>query len=201
MVSEAELLEAIRADPADDGARLVYGDWLLERGDVRGEIVQLQLRYPRRKAQLAKAIAKLPRPAWAGAWPPAFERGFATKVIVSDGDVLVRELAAIRAAHPFAAIELAQPRPLATSGDLIATILVEQDGAGNQATGASWTTTTAVVLDGSGRRVFEETRTYTESYSGSGDHEDGETIVGLAFVAPRELELRISDGTSVRRTF
>ena len=41
--TEAELLRAIREAPEDDGARLVYADWLLERDDPRGELIQLQL--------------------------------------------------------------------------------------------------------------------------------------------------------------
>ena len=40
-MTEAELLAAIHADPRDDAPRLVYADWLLERGDVRGELIVL----------------------------------------------------------------------------------------------------------------------------------------------------------------
>ena len=39
----AELLAAIRAAPGDDRPRLVYADWLQERGDPRGEFIALQL--------------------------------------------------------------------------------------------------------------------------------------------------------------
>jgi uncharacterized protein (TIGR02996 family) len=39
-----ELLAAVYADPEDDGARMVYADWLQERGDVRGEFITLQMR-------------------------------------------------------------------------------------------------------------------------------------------------------------
>jgi uncharacterized protein (TIGR02996 family) len=41
---EAKLLDAIREKPDDDRARLVYADWLLERGDVRGELIVLEHR-------------------------------------------------------------------------------------------------------------------------------------------------------------
>jgi uncharacterized protein (TIGR02996 family) len=41
-LTEANLLAAIHADPEDDGPRLVYADWLLERGDPRGELIVLQ---------------------------------------------------------------------------------------------------------------------------------------------------------------
>lgn len=41
---EAELLEEILRAPDDDAPRLVLADWLSERGDPRGELIQLQLR-------------------------------------------------------------------------------------------------------------------------------------------------------------
>ncbi len=50
--TEAELLAAIYAAPEDDDPRLVYGDWLSERGDPRGEMIVLQI---------AKARGKLSR--------------------------------------------------------------------------------------------------------------------------------------------
>lgn len=37
-----ELLRSVYEDPDDDARRLVYADWLLERGDPRGEFIQLQ---------------------------------------------------------------------------------------------------------------------------------------------------------------
>ena len=42
MATEVELLAAIAASP-DDATRRVYADWLLERGDVRGELIMLDL--------------------------------------------------------------------------------------------------------------------------------------------------------------
>src|SRR5205807_9571090 len=42
-MSDAEhFLEAIRAAPADKVIRLVYADWLDERGDERGEYLRIQ---------------------------------------------------------------------------------------------------------------------------------------------------------------
>lgn len=38
----ASLLQAVLDSPADDDARLVYADWLLEQGDPRGEFIQVQ---------------------------------------------------------------------------------------------------------------------------------------------------------------
>lgn len=39
---ETRLIDAIVAAPDDDAPRLVYADWLLQRGDPRGELIQLQ---------------------------------------------------------------------------------------------------------------------------------------------------------------
>lgn len=39
---EAALIAAIEAAPDDDAPRMVYADWLLERGDPRGELIQIQ---------------------------------------------------------------------------------------------------------------------------------------------------------------
>jgi uncharacterized protein (TIGR02996 family) len=46
MISSDELLARVVADPADLEARRVYADALLERGDPRGELIQLQLARP-----------------------------------------------------------------------------------------------------------------------------------------------------------
>ncbi|MBL8953202.1 MAG: TIGR02996 domain-containing protein [Myxococcaceae bacterium] len=37
------LLQLVHENPADDGARRSYADWLIEQGDVRGELIALQL--------------------------------------------------------------------------------------------------------------------------------------------------------------
>ncbi len=39
---EEAFVDAILAAPADDAPRLVYSDWLLERGDPRGELIAVQ---------------------------------------------------------------------------------------------------------------------------------------------------------------
>src|SRR5262245_49827440 len=60
-MSDAPFLDAIRAAPADDGPRLVYADWLEERGDPRGEFIRLQCEHahlgeddPRQPARAAR---------------------------------------------------------------------------------------------------------------------------------------------------
>lgn len=48
--SGKELLELVWANPADAGVRAVYGDWLVEQGDPRGELIALQLAAPTEKS-------------------------------------------------------------------------------------------------------------------------------------------------------
>jgi uncharacterized protein (TIGR02996 family) len=73
----AALLQAIHDDPDSDQPRLVYGDWLGERGDSAGELITVQCalaRLPqdapertkltRRQNQLLKALAKQ----WGDGW-------------------------------------------------------------------------------------------------------------------------------------
>jgi uncharacterized protein (TIGR02996 family) len=43
-MSEAGFLSAIRADPNDDATRLIYADYLEERGDVRGALLRGEAR-------------------------------------------------------------------------------------------------------------------------------------------------------------
>ncbi len=74
MSDEAGFLRAIQENPEDDDARLVYADWLEERGDMRGEYLRLEhqlVQIPLRLAQLRQHID----PAWlaicsrlAGTW-------------------------------------------------------------------------------------------------------------------------------------
>jgi uncharacterized protein (TIGR02996 family) len=60
---EAAFLNAIRENPADDTARLVYADWLEERNDPRAEYIRLRQQF----AQLAARINDL-----AGQFDPAW---------------------------------------------------------------------------------------------------------------------------------
>jgi uncharacterized protein (TIGR02996 family) len=59
MTEEDALLQAISAEPEDDAPRLVYADWLEERGDPRGEFIRLE-------CALARADPNGPRaaPLW-----------------------------------------------------------------------------------------------------------------------------------------
>jgi uncharacterized protein (TIGR02996 family) len=98
--SEEGLLDAVYANPREDDPRLVYADWLLERGDERGEFITLQFKRrteaytpadEKREAALIKKYGKK----WLGALAPVlsfgkgysgtrFERGF-----ISQADIIL----------------------------------------------------------------------------------------------------------------
>ena len=68
MIDEQAFVQAILANPTDDGPRLVYADWLEERGDLRGEFLRTLtalLRMPRkdkRQAGFRKRLKELRAP-------------------------------------------------------------------------------------------------------------------------------------------
>lgn len=77
---ERAWLEAIYAAPHDDGPRIVYADWLAERGDARAAQMQLQLR-----GDLPEVATP---PAWCGPLAPivvrgALRRGFLAKAHIA----------------------------------------------------------------------------------------------------------------------
>ncbi len=82
---ESALLAAVYAKPADDGPRQVYADFLIERGDPRGEFISLQLggADPKRQKQLLKEHGKK----WLGDIAPVvgadfeFRRGFLSRAL------------------------------------------------------------------------------------------------------------------------
>jgi uncharacterized protein (TIGR02996 family) len=51
-MTETELLAAIQADLDDDAPRLVYADWLSERGDPRGEFIQVQCKLEKQRTRV-----------------------------------------------------------------------------------------------------------------------------------------------------
>lgn len=68
-----ELLAAILAAPQDLGLRAAYGDWLIERGEPRGEFFQLQLQAAREplsgaRARRARALQARHQRDWLGLW-------------------------------------------------------------------------------------------------------------------------------------
>lgn len=91
--TDDELLAAVYAAPDDDGPRMVFADALLERGDPRGEFIQLQLQRARGEGTAAtlareRALARDAKHLTAWALPLSnggectLERGFPRKVIV-----------------------------------------------------------------------------------------------------------------------
>lgn len=86
-----ELRAAIDAAPDDDEVRRVYADWLLERGDSRGELIHLQLA-PERDEDRVRALIEEHRDALLGPFAGVasaheISRGFLTSVTVGLADL------------------------------------------------------------------------------------------------------------------
>lgn len=91
-----EFIAQVLEDPDDDGPRLVYGDWLQERGDPRGEFIALQFRKHRGRISQPEGkrmnalladyqhvwLGGLDRP---GIVPLVYERGFASEIQLGTG--------------------------------------------------------------------------------------------------------------------
>src|SRR4051794_11590535 len=93
MTHDDAFLADIIANPADESLRLIYADYLDERGDPRGEFIRVQCELARqvpasRREELearARQLLDEHEEEWAGPLPPAvtgrtFERGFVTGV-------------------------------------------------------------------------------------------------------------------------
>jgi uncharacterized protein (TIGR02996 family) len=96
-----DLCAAVFADPDSDEPRLVYGDYLLEREDSRGEFIQLQLaRGPRgpiterEHALFAAHVAAWCEPLFSALAPESivFERGFLARCRAQDRTVALRDV-------------------------------------------------------------------------------------------------------------
>jgi uncharacterized protein (TIGR02996 family) len=112
---EEGLLAAIAAQPEDDGPRLVYADWLMERGDARGEFIRLQCedaREPPSQERTARLEAML-RASWsnfAGELAPwahqrAFSRGLVSSVRMTIA-AFARHGARLFGRHPLQHLEV-----------------------------------------------------------------------------------------------
>jgi uncharacterized protein (TIGR02996 family) len=98
--SRDELFAAVLADPRADGPRLVLADWLMERGDPRGEFISIQCGLargaPSGGEELREREATLLREhqgAWLGGLgsdlvEARFRRGFVERAVVHDSRAL-----------------------------------------------------------------------------------------------------------------
>jgi uncharacterized protein (TIGR02996 family) len=97
MTEDEPFLQAIVASPEDDAPRLIYADWLEERGDPRGEFIRTQVALARmgmddqrwgRFMGRQRALLDEHRAAWLGSpWNEAlggvrFRRGFVHEVAI-----------------------------------------------------------------------------------------------------------------------
>jgi uncharacterized protein (TIGR02996 family) len=97
MNQEEAFLQAIREDPDDDTVRLIFADWLEERGDPRGEFIRVQMELarlpeddPRRRPLQGRSEALLRQhePRWVGSLSSrvtgyVFRRGFVEEITLS----------------------------------------------------------------------------------------------------------------------
>ena len=93
--TQQQLLEAIYCTPEDDAPRRVYADWLMARGDPRGEFIGLQLDRSRGRATpdafaREQTLLEQHRIAWSAPFPTSpdrvvFERGFPARVALRLG--------------------------------------------------------------------------------------------------------------------
>jgi len=88
-----ELLDAVYDDPDDIGRLLVYADWLLQRGDPRGEFIALQCRSAEpgaKRTSRERALEKthgrdwVPRGAAVLKRGTVFQRGFVTEMAIKN---------------------------------------------------------------------------------------------------------------------
>jgi uncharacterized protein (TIGR02996 family) len=115
---EQQLLEQIRAQPADDRLRLAYADRLLARGDARGEYIQLTVIGARSPEQTRRkdALENL-CPAWEaelglGAFPSVrWDRGF-PRELWGDADTFAAHPEVLRK-FPIVAIAITNQRKYA----------------------------------------------------------------------------------------
>ena len=118
-----ELVRAILDAPDDDAPRLVYADWLMERGDPRGEHIALQCRPARFEGDVFERAWRLEaehavmwlaplRALLADPAPMHFTRGFVERLVLDAGDWIAHG-AAICELTPVREVELRRVESLA----------------------------------------------------------------------------------------
>jgi uncharacterized protein (TIGR02996 family) len=118
--TDAALLAAVLAAPDDDAPRLVYADFLIGRGDPRGELITVQLASKRTRTLAAREAALLAanKKQWAAPLGKfTFERGMASmwKIAV---DKFPQYAEAVFSAEPIRTLDLSQGNALDPTGDL-----------------------------------------------------------------------------------
>src|SRR5262245_29946711 len=102
MTQDEAFLQAVLDHPEDDAVRLIYGDWLMDRGDPRGEFIHVQCRLallPRDEPQrrslqrreqelLDRHRTEWERPAGSVGSRPVFSRGFVEGLTLDAEDFL-----------------------------------------------------------------------------------------------------------------
>ena len=133
-LEETAFLRAVLEAPDDEAIRLIFADWLEERGDPYGEFIRIQCGLtklppaePRRRALVARERLLWERhaPIWKAYLPPvlrtaAFERGFVESVHLTAAEFLANA-EAIFAAAPVRHLRVRCPWSL-TTRDAVATL-------------------------------------------------------------------------------
>jgi uncharacterized protein (TIGR02996 family) len=107
-VIEDDLRAAVVASPDDDAPRLVYADWLIERGDPRGELIRLQCERQGEalRHELWQTVAGELAP-WTS--EDGIRRGFVESLAIPMGELAARG-AAILATHPIRELRFTDAR-------------------------------------------------------------------------------------------
>jgi uncharacterized protein (TIGR02996 family) len=112
---DTELLRAIRDAPFDDAPRLVYADWLAERGDPRGAFIAAQIRRSVEARDMWVELLREHDEHWAAhvrAIPNVryrFERGFVEHVELDSFDQFLAHRARIVEWIPIPQIDVMNP--------------------------------------------------------------------------------------------
>jgi uncharacterized protein (TIGR02996 family) len=96
VLRNAALHDAVLAAPDDDAPRLVYADWLLERGDPRGELIATQIALAGNPDDAAlrareRELMTAHRETWIAAsrsMQPQFRNGFIERISVGGGELV-----------------------------------------------------------------------------------------------------------------
>src|ERR1043165_7811706 len=119
-MTDTNFLQEIIADPDNDIPRLIYADWLEERGDPRGEFIRLQCQRASLPEDATQARTRLlareeeflsrHRQVWSGSWPESIQLGFERGLVMwatGDVDTLLQIEQSLFAQHPITNLTIA----------------------------------------------------------------------------------------------